>query len=70
MMPDNPVPTLLPTGLVTVLEPAVLELVKLLGLPSREEDEVMQYLASFPPIERIKEALILYEPIPEPIDDD
>jgi hypothetical protein len=52
------------------MEPAVMELVKLLGLPSREEDEVMQLLASLPPAERIKEALTLYEPIPEQNDDD
>jgi hypothetical protein len=59
-----------PAGLVTVLEPAVTELVKLLGLPSEEEDEILHFLASLPPAARINEALAFYESIPVPFDNE
>jgi hypothetical protein len=68
MMPYSSPLVSVPEKFVTVLEPAVLEMVRLLGLPSEEEDEILHFLASLPPEKRVKEALRIYEPIP--VDDE
>jgi len=69
MAQNDPTPILRPERLVTIMDPAVLGLVKALCLDQDTEDDMLSYLASLPTTEPMKEVIAFYKSLPDESED-